>query len=65
MFDEEFFYPDYLNIPSIHFKNWNRQLDHDWYRFEDLEFTEVPITDKRSFDAFVLDIKKYAKKPVI
>lgn len=65
LFDEEFFYPYQLNIPSIHFDKWNRQLDHDWYHFVDLEFTEEPVTDNRSFDAFLLEIKKFAKKPSI
>jgi len=63
LFEDEFFYPNQLNIPSIHFEEWNRQLDHDWYEFVDLEFTEEPVTDLRSFDEFILDIKKYAQKP--
>lgn len=65
LFDEEFFYPYKLTVPLIHFDNWNRELDHDWYRFDSLEFTEDKNTDQRTFDAFLSDLQKLAKKPII
>lgn len=65
LFDEEFFYPYKLSIPLIHFANWDQMLDHDWYRFENLELTEEQITDPRSFNDFLSDLKKLAKQPPI
>jgi hypothetical protein len=63
LFDTEFFYPYKLSIPLIHFETWIREVDHDWYRFLELEFTDESITDFRSFDEFLSDLKEFAKQP--
>ena len=65
LFDREFFYPYKLSVPLIHFDKWNRELDHDWYRFESLEFTDEQKIDPRTFDVFLSDIRKLAQQPVI
>ena len=64
LFDKEFFYPYKLSIPLIHFDEWNPELDHDWYRFENLELTDELPTDSRSIEIFLLDIKKFGKQAV-
>lgn len=64
LFDEEFFYPDRLSIPSLHFEKWNPELDHAWYYFESLEFTNEEITDQRAFDEFLSELKKFAKQSI-
>lgn len=62
LFDDEYFYPYKLEVPLLHFEKWDHQLDHDWYRFLDLEFTDNPVSDQRTFNEFLLDIEKFAKK---
>ena len=62
LFDHEFFYPYKLSIPQIHIENWNPKLDHDWYRFTELEFTHQSVTDSRTFNKFLSDLKQKAKQ---
>lgn len=63
LFDKEFFYPYKLSIPLIHFDTRNIKLDHDWYRFDSLEFTPEQNTDYRSFSDFLIDLKQFARQP--
>lgn len=65
LFDSEFFYPYKLSVPSIHFDKWSHKLDHDWYRFESLDFTNEQETDPRTFNDFLSDLRKLAKQPLI
>lgn len=61
LFDNEFFYPYKLSIPQIHFEKWNPKLDHDWYRFTILEFTDQSVTDSRTFSEFLYDLIQKGK----
>ena len=63
LFNQEFFYPYRLSIPSIHFDDRNPKLDHDWYFFEGIEFTDSIATDERTFLEFLDELKKFAKTP--
>jgi len=63
LIDGEFFYPDQLAIPSIHFETYIAEIDHDWYFFEGIEITSESATDTRTFQEFLSQLKHFAKKP--
>lgn len=64
LFDSQFFYPFKLSIPLLHFDNWNPDLDHFWYCFESLEFSQDTPNDikKRTIKQFVSEISVFAKQ---
>ena len=64
LFDAEFFYPFKLSIPSLHFDNWNTELDHFWYRFESVEHSQVAPNDlkSRTVEQFISEISVFAKE---
>ena len=61
LFDSEFFYPDQLAIPDLHFEKWNQQLDHDWFCFLGLELTTDKPTDHQTITSFLAEFKVKAK----
>lgn len=63
LFDTEFFYPYLVDVPLIHFDDWDPELDHHWYEFKSLNFTHNPPDHKkfRTIEQFVQDLRKYAQ----
>ncbi|MFZ5554745.1 MAG: hypothetical protein ACOZCO_16640 [Bacteroidota bacterium] len=62
LFDDEYFYPDKLFIPEIEMFDFDPQCDHFWYTYLKIEFTIDPPTDKRTFQEFLSDLEKFARK---
>lgn len=64
LFDTEFFYPFKLSIPSLHFDDWDTELDHFWYRFESVEHSRVTPNDlkSRTIEQFISEISVFAKE---
>lgn len=61
-FDAEYFYPYKVRVPLLQFETWDPDLDHDWYRFLELGFTDEGINTERDFYEFVNDFKMLAKE---
>lgn len=62
LFSTEFFYPDHLQLPDLHFEKWDSELDHGWYEFGSLEFTSEPTTDARTIDVLIQQIAQFAQQ---
>ncbi len=45
LIDGEFFIAKKANIPKLQFRRYDEELDHDWYEFSSLEYTDCPDND--------------------
>ncbi|MFB6305927.1 MAG: hypothetical protein ABEH43_02880 [Flavobacteriales bacterium] len=62
LFSEEFFYPYALGIPLLGFEEFDPELDHDWYYFDGLEWTEDDATDEQDIMEFLDTLQENAQK---
>lgn len=62
LFDNEYFYPYKISVPLLQFDSWDPDLDHNWYRFLGLIFTDEEPNTELDFDEFINDFKRLAKE---
>lgn len=58
LISEEFFIPQDLNLPTLHFHPYDPELDHDYHEFESWEETYEKANDPREAGVFLQEIQR-------
>ncbi len=58
LIDDMYFYAHELEVPDLHFPDWDDAYDHSWHEFVSLEETEEAPTAKRTLKEFLSSLKK-------
>lgn len=59
LIDGEFFIADRAGLPVLNFRDYDKELDHDWYEYSSLALTNEPENDDlcRSIEEFLVILK--------
>lgn len=57
LIDGLWFYVNEWYLPDLHFKNWDKQLDHGWHEFENVFYSDTAFGAPRELAGFVEVIK--------
>jgi hypothetical protein len=54
----EYFVPQDWGLSRLHHHTYDPEIDHDWHEFENFEWTDEEVTDKREVKEFLEEIEK-------
>ncbi len=54
----EFFVPQDWDLPRLHHHPYDPEIDHEWHEFEEFEWTDEDVSDKREVKEFLEGIEK-------
>jgi hypothetical protein len=63
MFDGKFFVAEGLEIPTLYFQNYDKDLDHDWHEFGAMSMSADDVTDSKGRDIqeILKSLKRHSK----